>query len=55
MMGQSMESVVKYGDYKEASGILFPFYIGQMMGPQLIEFKVDKVEVNTGVTDKDFN
>ena len=55
MMGQSMESVVKYGDYKEASGILFPFYIGQMMGPQLIEFKVDKVEVNSGITDKDFN
>jgi len=55
MMGQRIESVVKYGDYKEASGILFPFYLGQMMGPQLIEFKVDKIEVNTGVSDKDFN
>ncbi|MCG5643837.1 insulinase family protein [Flavobacteriaceae bacterium LSUCC0859] len=55
MMGQSIESTMNFGDYKEASGILFPFTIGQMMGPQLIEFKVEKVEVNSGVSDADFN
>ena len=55
MMGQSIESTMNFGDYKEASGILFPFTIGQMMGPQLIEFKVEKVDVNSGVSDADFN
>jgi len=38
MMGQTIESTMKFGKYKEASGIMFPFYLGQMMGPQLIEF-----------------
>ena len=55
MMGQSIESVMNFGNYQEASGILFPFTLGQMMGPQLIEFKVEKVEINSGVTDADFN
>ncbi len=55
MMGQSIESTMNFGAYQEASGILFPFTIGQMMGPQLIEFKVEKVDVNSGVSDADFN
>ena len=55
MMGQTIESTMKFGNYKEASGIMFPFYLGQMMGPQLIEFNIDKVEVNSGVTAEDFN
>ena len=55
MMGQTIESTMKFGDYKEASGILFPFYLGQMMGPQLIEFSIEKIEVNSGVSAEDFN
>ena len=55
MMGQTIESTMKFGNYKEASGVMFPFYLGQMMGPQLIEFNIDKVEVNSGVTAEDFN
>ena len=55
MMGQTIESTMKFGDYKEASGIMFPFYLGQMMGPQLIEFTIEKIEVNSGVTAEDFN
>lgn len=55
MMGQTIESTIKFGDYKEASGIMFPFYLGQMMGPQLIEFTIEKIEVNSGVTAEDFN
>ena len=55
MMGQIIESTMKFGDYKEASGIMFPFYLGQMMGPQLIEFTIEKIEVNSGVTAEDFN
>jgi len=55
MMGQTIESTMKFGDYKEASGIMFPFYLGQMMGPQLIEFTIKKIDVNSGVTTEDFN
>ena len=55
MMGQTIEITIKFGDYKEASGIKFPFYLGQMMGPQLIEFTIEKIEVNSGVTAEDFN
>jgi predicted Zn-dependent peptidase len=55
MMGQTIESTMKFGDYKEASGIMFPFYLGQMMGPQLIEFTIEKIDVNSGVTAEDFN
>ncbi len=55
MMGQTIESTMKFGKYKEASGIMFPFYLGQMMGPQLIEFTIEKIEVNSGVTADDFN
>lgn len=55
MMGQTIESTMKFGDYKEASGIMFPFYLGQMMGPQLIEFTIKKIDVNSGVTAEDFN
>ena len=55
MMGQTIESTMKFGDYKEASGIMFPFYLGQMMGPQLIEYTIEKIEVNSGVTAEDFN
>ena len=55
MMGQTIESTMKFGKYKEASGIMFPFYLGQMMGPQLIEFTIEKIEVNSGVTAEDFN
>jgi zinc protease len=55
MMGQTIESTMKFGDYKEASGIMFPFYLGQMMGPQLIEFTIEKIDVNSGVTTEDFN
>ena len=55
MMGQTIESTMKFSDYKEASGIMFPFYLGQMMGPQLIEFTIEKIEVNSGVTAEDFN
>ena len=55
MMGQTIESTMKFGKYKEASGIMFPFYLGQMMGLQLIEFTIEKIEVNSGVTAEDFN
>lgn len=55
MMGQKSESTMNYSNYQEASGILFPFSLSQKMGPQLIEFKIDKIEVNSGISDEEFN
>lgn len=49
------EQALIYADYKEVSGILFPHIFKQSMGPQSVEFKVQEVKVNEGVSDADFN
>ncbi|MGY0391501.1 M16 family metallopeptidase [Bizionia sp. KMM 8389] len=50
-MGQS---ATFYSDYKEVSGIKFPFKTSRTMGPRKIDFIVKEVKVNEGVTDADF-
>ncbi|TVZ51319.1 insulinase family protein [Dokdonia sp. Hel_I_53] len=52
--GQTFKSTITYGDYKDVDGILFPFTLGQSMGPQNIEFKMTEIKVNEGVSDSDF-
>lgn len=52
--GQTMSTTFGYGDYKEVSGILFPFQLIQSMGPQKIDFIVKDIKVNEGVTPADF-
>ncbi|WP_276388718.1 M16 family metallopeptidase [Eudoraea chungangensis] len=52
--GQTIESTVEYKDYKEVSGILFPFLLLQNAGPQTFEFLVKEIKLNEGVTDSDF-
>jgi len=54
VQGQQMTSIISYNNYQEVSGILFPFSIGQTMGPQSFEFIVKELKVNEGVTDADF-
>lgn len=49
------QSATFFGEYKEVSGIKFPFKISQTMGPRAIDFIVKEVKVNEGVTDADFN
>lgn len=53
--GQSAESTILYGDYKEVGGIQFPFTLSQSQGPQSIDFKMTEIKVNEGVTDADFD
>jgi predicted Zn-dependent peptidase len=43
-----------FGDYKMISGVSFPFKIGQKMGPMDIEFLVQEIKINEGVTEEDF-
>ncbi len=43
-----------YSDYKESGGILYPFKIKQTLGAQTMEFTVDSISINTGLTDREF-
>ncbi|MBT2162746.1 M16 family metallopeptidase [Zobellia barbeyronii] len=54
MGGQSITSIINYLDYKEVSGIQFPFTMAQTVGPQSFEFKVSEIKVNEGTSDTDF-
>ncbi len=54
MMGQQMTSTMSYSDYREVQGIMFPYAIGQTVGPQSFEFIVSEIKINEGVTDADF-
>lgn len=52
-MGQKMQQVVNYSDYKEVKGIKFPFVQSMNVGIE-IEMKVKEIKVNEGVSDADF-
>ncbi|MCS4237481.1 zinc protease [Myroides gitamensis] len=52
-MGQKMQQVVNYSDYKEVKGIKFPFVQSMNVGIE-IEMKIKEVKVNEGVSDADF-
>ncbi|WP_047416987.1 pitrilysin family protein [Cellulophaga sp. Hel_I_12] len=54
MNGQKMSSSFNFSNYKEVSGILFPFTLTQSMGPQKVDFNVNSIKVNEGVSDADF-
>ncbi len=54
VQGQQMTSTVEFEDYKEVSGIKFPFKLIQTVGPQNFEFVVKEIKVNEGVTPADF-
>ncbi|GGG37031.1 hypothetical protein GCM10011414_03000 [Croceivirga lutea] len=52
--GQTMQATVKFEEYKEVSGIKFPFKLLQSAGPMNFEFTVKDIKVNEGVSDADF-
>ena len=54
IQGQQMQSTFSFEDYKEVSGILFPFKLIQTVGPQSFEFIISEIKVNDGVTPADF-
>lgn len=54
MQGQQIASITNFEDYKEVSGILFPFKIIQTVGPQSFEFIVSEIKINDGVSPSDF-
>lgn len=54
MGGQTFQTTVGYSDYRDVKGAKFPFLISQSMMGQAIDFKVDSIKLNEGVTDADF-
>ncbi len=55
MGGQTVESGLGFGDYKEVGGIKFPFLYKQSQMGQTVETVVKEIKVNEGVSDADFN
>ena len=54
IQGQKISSTLGYDDYKEISGIKFPFALSQVAGPQKFDFVVKELKVNEGVSASDF-
>lgn len=52
--GQQLQQTLSYDNYKEVSGIKFPFKLIQTMGPQKFDFIVKEIKVNDGVSPADF-
>jgi len=55
MQGQSMTSVVDFGNYSPVSGVLFPYSQTMKSGPQVLNFNITNVKVNEGVSEADFD
>lgn len=53
-MGQTMETTIKYGDYKELNGVLFPYLMTQSVGPQNFEIKFNEIMINQEIPDSKF-
>jgi zinc protease len=47
----SSEGLTGFADYREVEGMMFPFSLKQVAGPQVFDLKVVSVEVNTGLGD----
>lgn len=54
VQGQTFTITMDYGDYREVSGIKFPYRLVQQVGPQTFEFTVTDIKVNEGVNASDF-
>ncbi|MBN1638650.1 MAG: insulinase family protein [Ignavibacteriales bacterium] len=50
----TLESEIKYNDYKEVNGIQYPHKISQQMGPTVLDLLVESIEVNKGLDDSLF-
>ena len=52
--GQSVTTVVDFGNYSEVKGMQFPYSQSIKAGPQVINLNITNVKVNEGVTEADF-
>jgi predicted Zn-dependent peptidase len=52
--GQTIMTVVDYGNYSDVNGLKFPYSQAIKAGPQVINLNITNVKVNEGVTEADF-
>ena len=52
--GKEVKTPTVYSDYKEVNGVKFPHAIGIKSGPMNLDFVVQEIKVNEGVSDADF-
>ncbi len=52
--GDQETGSIEASDYREVSGVKFPFLLKNNIGGQQIDFKVDEIKINSGLTDTDF-
>ena len=52
--GKKIKVPTVYADYKEVNGVKFPHSIGIKSGPMNLDFVVQEIKVNEGVSDADF-
>ncbi|MCC9167336.1 insulinase family protein [Pontibacter harenae] len=43
-----------FSDYKEVNGVKFPYVVETVVGPQVMKFEVQNIEVNKGLNDETF-
>ncbi len=53
--GQTITTVTDYSNYKEVDGVMMPYTMKIVNGPQVITLETTDVKVNEGVTAEDFN
>ena len=53
--GQTINSVVDYGNYSPVNEVLFPYSQTVKTGPQVFNFNFTNIKVNEGVGDTDFD
>ncbi len=54
IQSDSEQGTAIYGDYREVEGMHFPHSIKQEMGPQVLDIRLDEVELNAGLEDSLF-
>ena len=52
--GEQETGAIETSDYREVNGVKFPFLLKNNIGGQQIDFKVDEIKINSGLTDTDF-
>ncbi|MDJ1479443.1 pitrilysin family protein [Cytophagaceae bacterium YF14B1] len=52
--GQTVSQTTNFGDYREVSGVKFPYLLSTSFGPQVVDLKVTSIELNKGLGDEIF-
>ena len=49
------QQITKFDDYREIEGVRYPFKVKQYLGNQTLDFTVESIQINTGISDDVFS